>query len=157
MESIVPVLIGLAVLILQAVASSNKKKEEARRRAVAPSRPQSYAPPQERPSDPFEELLKSLTSPPPMQEEVETVEATDVENYEEEDSQNLEQALYPQDRRPSVEMQMAVPTIQPVPDQLSQNEPATDPATTETAWYDDAFDLKKAVIYSEILQRKHFN
>jgi hypothetical protein len=158
MESILPILIGLAILILQAVASSNKKKEEARRRAATPSRPQPYIPsPQpERTSDPFEEWIKSLTSPQTVEEEVETVEETDTEEEEEKEAyQNIERTLYSQDSRPSIEMQMAVPTIRPVPEQQPQDEPATNSATAEPAWHTDTFDLKTAVIYSEILQRKY--
>ncbi|MDR2361588.1 MAG: hypothetical protein LBD91_02550 [Prevotellaceae bacterium] len=150
MESILPILIGLAVLVLQAVASNNKKKEAARRGAEASRGPQSYAPPQEEASDPFEEWVRSLTAP--------RVEESDEESggASSENVARIEEGLYPQDRRPSVEMQMAVATIAPVAEQPPQDDAAAAPVVSGSAWRDEVFDVEKAIVYSEILQRKFF-
>ncbi|MDR1680780.1 MAG: hypothetical protein LBS12_03245 [Prevotellaceae bacterium] len=154
MDSIIPILIGLAVIILQAVSASNKKKEEARRRAAAPPRPQPYMPsPQaERPANPFEEWVKSLTA----NETDKMDEINEADETEEAEATAIpEQALYPKQNAPSVEAQLAVSTLAPAADSFPQSAPPPDAPSPDADWHTDSFDLKKAVIYSEILRRKY--
>jgi hypothetical protein len=155
MESIVPVLIGVAFVILQAIASSNKKKEAARRRTATPSQPQPYTrpqPPVAEPLNPFEELLRKLQAPAPQENSSE--EAYD-EEEEEKGVQNLEKALYPQYRQPPI---APLQTVQNTLERIEREEKAAAaliPAPVESEWNSETFDLRKAVIYSEILQPKY--
>ncbi|MDR0668280.1 MAG: hypothetical protein LBF90_06660 [Prevotellaceae bacterium] len=167
MESIVPILIAAAVIILQLIASGNKKRADAQRRTASPTRPQPTRPTPypETPSDPFTELIKSLTSQYSEPEQKTTVDepSTEWRNAKnKETEQNPEQRLYPKYRSLPMEEQLAVATIQPAATQPAAgtppppNAPASDPLSPTNDDPTDDFDIKKAIIYSAILQRKEY-
>ena len=161
MESIVPILIAAAVVILQLIASGNKKRADAQRRAASPTRPQPARPTPypEAPSDPFTELIKSLTSQYTEPEQVTTVDEPEDERRNathKEPEPNPEQRLYPNYRSRPIEEQLAVATIQPAAGTPQPNAPASDPLSPTSDAPTDDFDIKKAIIYSAILQRKEY-
>jgi hypothetical protein len=139
MESILPIIIGLAFILLQAF-NANKKREAARQRPLPTNAPTPA------PRNPFEQWLESLNPE----------EATDA----------VEQPVVAEETRAPLPVASPVTTIlapqaggrQPIGSEVSEEERAAFALSKPTVpwWYTEEFDARKAVIYSEILKPKHF-
>jgi len=146
MESILPIIIGLVIIIIK-IMNSDKKKEAARKQAMRQNRPVQEV------QNPFEEWLKSLN---PQEETV-------IEEVEEEEVE-LEQTLYPSYREQLVEVgnvQSAIPTVETtlcaINDNQSEEEKIAfaEPTKAKNKLIDENFDIKKAIIFSEIFAPKY--
>jgi len=142
MESILPIIIGLVIIIVK-IMNSDKKKEAARKQAMRQNRPVQEV------QNPFEEWLKNLN---PQEETV--VEEEEVE---------LEQTLYPSYREQLVEVgnvQSEIPTVETtlcaINDNQSEEEKIAfaEPTKAKNKLIDENFDIKKAIIFSEIFAPK---
>jgi hypothetical protein len=146
MESILPILIGVAFILLQIAAAGKKKKESAQRPTPSPP-PAAAALPQE---DLWKQWM-SILNPEPEEPE------------DDPETAGIEAGLYPQycptEESPVVPVKSAPPQAPATPadDTLPLSEEAAfAEATPQPAhWLNAAtFDLKKAVVYSEIMRPK---
>ncbi len=159
-EELLPLLIGAGYLIIRAMNASNKKKQEAvNQRRATPSVPEVDSPyvyeTAEEEQDPRRILMEMLgmereqpARPEIIIEPVLDLPASD-ENME-------EQQLYTNYNLPSVEK---VDTLQSakILDEMRKEAMKGEFKEIEkerSFWDEEAFDLRKAVIYSEILRPK---
>ncbi|MDR3132498.1 MAG: hypothetical protein LBU42_00535 [Prevotellaceae bacterium] len=160
MESLVPIIIAIAFLVLQAIAAGNKKKEAARRQMQRQERPPGYAPrpvalPQR---SPFEQLLETMREQGAIgeveeEEIVETVAGTPEET---------EKILYPAYRKtaleetplPAASSAAVTPKAAAIPMNEEEENAFAEPQKEKHWFFSEPFDAGKAIVYSEIIRPK---
>ena len=158
-EELIPLLIGAAYLVFRALSSNKKKQEELnRRRRVLQSQQEdedneSYGTDAER--DPHQVLLDMLGIE--REKQAQTEKITPLANVPVDDKGTLEAQLYSPYNTPLVEetdsLQSAA-ILEKMREESFRNE-FKENEKEPSFWDEEAFDMRKAVIYSEILQKKH--
>ena len=156
MESILPIIVGILFVVIQAVKSS-KKKEAARQRQAQVSHRETTFSSQPREKTAFEKWLESLETQEPDEFEEEKVE-----------KRSLEQILYParQERfvegesvfQSSAETQTSVEsTLAALNENQSEEEKEafSEHGKKKHKLFDENFDIKKGIIFSEIFAPKY--
>jgi hypothetical protein len=160
MESLVPIILAIAFIVLQAVAAGNKKKEAARRQLQRSEPSTVYAPrpvaPQ--PKSPFEQLLEAMRE----QGAIGDIEEEVIEETVEETPGEPEQNLYPAYQRIVLDE-----TPQPKPDNIAaaqatiaspvageENNAFAEKQKKERRFFTEPFDAGMAIVYSEIMRPK---
>ena len=159
MESIWPILIGVAFIILQAIAAGNKKKKPTTQRPMVPH--------SEAAKNPLEQWLESIiptNEAPPVADIM-----SDERSFGPEEGRRHEHiaaTLYPVAAaetppvpvaEPLHDTAVAMPTVAVDADEEERQAFAEQPAAA-AQWLDAAsFDAKKAIIYSEIMRPKFDN
>ncbi len=157
MESLIPILIGVAFFVLQAVASNNKKKRAAQQRNTPA--PGHYPTPSAAPANPLEEWVRRMQQE--MAGENEEENYAEEEIIEAEETVVAEEKLYPKYVAPAVAT-VAAPSVQSTLTATAETQSdeekaafAENIATKPHRLLDpETFDIEQAVVYSEILKPK---
>ena len=155
MESILPIVIGLVIIIIKIMNSDKKKGAARQRQTQVPHRETTFSS-QPREKTAFEKWLESLETQEPDEFEEEKVE-----------ERSVEQVLYPARREQFVEgesvFQSLADTQTSVESTLAslnesqseeEKEAFSEHGKKKHKLFDENFDIKKGIIFSEIFAPK---